>query len=104
MAVRLPLGLSLSQVIVGAVIIAAFFGGTLLILNVFFPGDTMQEGRPTLTAIAPLRPITSTSMVVAPVAVATLAIRDVMEANAPRGLNGKRDNPLSELLGKAEIG
>ena len=43
-------------------------------------------------------------MIVAPVAVATLAIRDALEANAPRGLNGKNENPLAELLGKADIG
>ena len=27
-----------------------------------------------------------------------------MEANAPRGLTGKNENPLAELLGKADIG
>ena len=104
MRVKLPFGLSPVHAIVGALVVAAFFGGTLLMLNLFFPSDSMQEGRPTLTALAPLQPVTRTSMVIAPVAVGTLAIRDVMEANAPRGLNGKRDNPLSELLGKAEIG
>ena len=27
-----------------------------------------------------------------------------LEANAPRGLSGKNENPLAELLGKADIG
>jgi hypothetical protein len=48
--------------------------------------------------------VTRTSVIVAPVAVAALAIRDIMEANAPRGLNGKNENPLADLLGKADIG
>ena len=42
----------------------------------------------------PLQPVTRTSVIVAPVAVATLAIRDALEANAPRGLTGKNENPL----------
>ena len=48
--------------------------------------------------------MTRTSVVIAPVAVAALAIRDAMEAQAPRGLTGKNENPLAELLGKADIG
>ena len=101
---KLPFGLSLRTIILGAVVVALFFGGTLWALNSLFPGNPMTQHRPTLTAAAPLQPVTRTSQVVAPVAVAALAIRDVMEANAPRGLDGKRDNPLSDLLGKAEIG
>ncbi len=64
----------------------------------------MQESRPDLVALHPMAPVTRTSVIVAPVAVANLAIRDIMEANAPRGLNGKNDNPLADLLGKADIG
>ena len=44
------------------------------------------------------------STIIAPIAIANNAIRDVMEAQAPRNLTGKRDNPLTDLLGKADIG
>jgi hypothetical protein len=100
----LPFGLSLRSILFGALIVAAFFGGTLWALDTFFPADSMAERRPALAALPPLKPETRPSVIIAPVAVAALAIRDVMEARAPRGLNGKRDNPLSDLLGKADIG
>jgi hypothetical protein len=74
------------------------------VLDRFFPTNPLDESRPALKALAPLQPVTRNSIIVAPVAVADLAIRDVLEANAPRGLNGKNENPLSELLGKADIG
>ena len=74
-------------------------------LDRFFPAASgLDQNRPALTAIAPLPPVTRTSVIVAPVAIATLAIRDAMEAHAPRELNGKNENPLADLLGKADIG
>ncbi len=100
----LPFGLTLRAALIGAVIVAAFFGGTLWLLNALFPADPMSAGRPKLVALPPLQPVTRSSVVVAPVAIALPAIRDALEARAPRGLNGKRDNPLSDLLGKADIG
>jgi hypothetical protein len=100
----LPFGLSLRAVGLGALVVVVFFTGTLWALNRLFPGNPMLESRPALTELAPLQPVARSSVVVAPVAVAMLAIRDVMEKEAPRGLNGKNDNPLGDLLGKAEIG
>src|SRR5258706_3903917 len=100
----LPFGLSRRAIPLGALIIAAFFTGTLWALNTFFPADPMRESQPDLVALHPMAPVTRTSVIVAPVAVASLAIRDIIEANAPRGLNGKNENPLADLLGKADIG
>jgi hypothetical protein len=101
----LPFGLSIRGVLFGAVVIAAFFTGTLWALDRFFPAASgLDQNRPALTAIAPLPSVTRTSVIVAPVAIATLAIRDAMEAHAPRELNGKNENPLADLLGKADIG
>ena len=96
--------LSLRNIVLGAAIVAVFFGGTLWVLDRFFPLDPLGQGRPAMTALPPLQPVTRDSTIVAPVAVADLAIRDVLETQAPRDLNGKNDNPLSELLGKADIG
>ncbi|MCX7311349.1 MAG: DUF4403 family protein [Alphaproteobacteria bacterium] len=99
----LPFGLTVRSAVAGLVVLVLFFGGTLWGLNKLFPGNPMEESKPATATLSPLQPMTRTSVVVAPVAVAALAIRDVLEANAPRGLTGKNDNPLAELLGKAEI-
>jgi hypothetical protein len=100
----LPFGLSLRAILLGALIVAVFFTSTLWALNTFFPADPMRESKPDLVALHPMAPVTRTSVIIAPVAIAALAIRDIMEANAPRGLNGKNENPLADLLGKADIG
>ncbi|MEN3386464.1 MAG: hypothetical protein V7608_6508, partial [Hyphomicrobiales bacterium] len=59
---------------------------------------------PVLAAVPPLQPVTRTSVVIAPTAIALNAIRDAMEAQAPRDLSGKRDNPVGQLLTNAELG
>ena len=100
----LPFGLSIRTIVLGALVIVVFFSATLWALNRFLPSNPLDESRPATAALKPLQPVTRTSVIVAPVAVATLAIRDAMEANAPRGLTGKNENPLAELLGKADIG
>ena len=41
---------------------------------------------------------------VAPTAIALTAIRDALEAQAPRDLSGKRENPVGQLLQNAELG
>ena len=101
---RLPFGLSIRAVVIGAVVLIAFFSTTLWGLSRLFPGNPMEESKPAMATLPPLQPVSRASVVVAPVAVAALAIRDVMEANAPRNLSGKNENPLAELLGKADIG
>ncbi len=100
----LPFGLSVRTLLIGVAVIVIFFSTTMWALNRFFPGNPLDESKPVTAALKPLQPVTRSSMIVAPVAVAALAIRDVLEANAPRGLNGKNENPLAELLGKADIG
>jgi hypothetical protein len=95
---------SIRNIALGALIVVVFFGATLWALDTFFPRGQMAENRPAVTSLPPLQASARSSQIVAPVAVAAVAIRDVLEANAPRDLSGKRENPLSELLGKAEIG
>jgi len=91
------------RILIGAVIVAIFFGGTLWALETFWSGSAPAK-LPQLADTPPLKPVSRQSTIIAPVAVANNAIRDVMEAQAPRNLTGKRDNPLSDLLGKADIG
>ena len=99
-----PFGLSIRTVVLGAGVLIVFFCGTLWALNHFFPGNPLHESRPGLATVAELAPVTRTSVIIAPVAVANLAIRDALETNAPRGMTGKNENPLADLLGKADIG
>jgi len=91
------------RILIGTVIVAVFFGGTLWALDMFF-SDGSSGKRPALAEPPPLKPVSRISTIVAPIAIANAAIRDAMEAQAPRNLTGKRDNPLSDLLGKADIG
>jgi len=99
----LPFGLSVRTLVVSVVVVVLFFSGTLWALN-RFSSNPLDESRPATAALKPLQPVTRTSVIIAPVAVAALAIRDAMEANAPRNLAGKNENPLADLLGKADIG
>src|SRR4029078_564075 len=101
---RLPFGLSIRTVVLGLVVVVLFFSGTLWALNRLMPGNPREEGRPATAALKPLQPVTRTSVIVAPVAVANLAIRDALEANAPRDVSGGNENRLADLLGKAAIG
>jgi hypothetical protein len=95
---------SLRNIIFGTLIVAAFFSGTLWALNRIFPVETSTLSRPAITQMPPLPNVTRTSTVIAPVAVSLATIRDTLDAAAPRSLAGKRDNPLSEALGKVDIG
>jgi Domain of unknown function (DUF4403) len=59
--------------------------------------------RPALAALPPLQPLAGTSTVMAPTAIALTAIRDALEAQAPRNLSGKPQNPVSQLLTNAQL-
>ena len=84
-------------------LLAVFFFGALFLMNSLWP--TPAPGRrPALAAIPPLEPVTRSSVIVAPVWVAQSAIRDALEAQAPRNLSGKKDNPFQQLLSNADFG
>ncbi|HEY2135511.1 MAG TPA: DUF4403 family protein [Xanthobacteraceae bacterium] len=95
-------GFGVVRIAAGAVVLVASFVGALWVLDAFFPRTDSRP--PKLVDMPPLKPATRTSTVTAPIAVALTAIRDAMEAQAPRNLAGQRDNPLTDLLGKADIG
>jgi hypothetical protein len=94
--------MKLRTIIIGLIVIAASFGGATLLLNVFWPLSGHQ-GRPQLTALPPLAPLTGTSMVMVPAVIAMPAIRDLLEAQAPRTLSGKPPNPVPQLVPNAEL-
>ena len=92
--------MNLRIIILGiAIVVAAFIGATLL-MNLLWP-SSLQEGRPQLVAVPPLPPLAGTSTVLAPAAIAMSAIRDALEAEAPRNLSGHPQNPVSQLLQEA---
>src|SRR6478736_9421760 len=89
-------------IILGLVIVVAAFIGATLLMNLLWP-SSLQKGRPQLVAVPPLPPLAGTSTVLAPAAVAMSAIREALEAEAPRNLSGHPQNPVSQLLQAAEL-
>ncbi len=94
----------LRTVLLGAAVVAAAFVGATLLMSLLWPGSkSLQQDRPALSAVAPLQPLTGTSMVLAPAAIALTAIRDALDAQAPKNLSGKPQNPVSKLLSSAQL-
>jgi hypothetical protein len=90
------------RILAGGLIVAVAFGAALFLMNWLWPSAAV--GRPPLADSPPLKPATRTSVVIAPTAIALSAIRDALDAQAPRDLSGKRDNPIGQLLQNAELG
>ena len=88
--------------IASAIVVASFLGATVA-MQVLSTGPGSAP-KPALVEIPPLREVTRTSMIVTPTAIALTAIRDAMDASAPRNMAGKRENPISQLLSNADIG
>ncbi len=63
----------LRTVILGALVLAGSFAGATLLMNVLWPAAP-QQARPALVAMPPLQPLTGTSVVLAPAAIALSAI------------------------------
>ena len=89
-------------VIFGIAVVAVSFIGATLVMNRLWP-VAPKTTRPALVALPPLQPLTGNSMVLAPAAVALAAIRDALEAQAPKNLSGKPQNPASKLLANAQF-
>ena len=84
------------KILLGGLVVVLAFVAALLAINWLSP--SAPATRPPLAEIPPLKPATRTSVVIAPTAIALSAIRDSMEAQTPRDLSGKRDNPVGQLL------
>lgn len=90
--------------LLGVLVLGGCFGATLLTLDTFFPAATTPKNRPALATLPVLPPANRPSMIVAPVAIAIPAIRAALDNAAPREFAGKKDNALTQLLGKADMG
>jgi hypothetical protein len=86
-----------------AIVIGGSFYAALWALDRFLPAAA-PPAIVNLPLLPALQPVTRSSYVIAPVAFSIAAIRDSMDAAAPRELLGKNDNPVSALLSAADIG
>jgi len=95
---------NIRTILAGAIVAVISFIGASALLNLLWPATaSLQAGRPALVAVPPLKPLTGTSTVLAPAAIALTAIRDALDAQAPRNLSGKPQNPVSKLLTNADL-
>jgi hypothetical protein len=87
-------------------VVGLFFVTAQWAINRFVPPS--DSGLPEALAIMkpppPLQPVTRASHVIAPVAVSLAAIGHTLDTSTPREFAGKNDNPVTQLLGQAEIG
>ena len=90
------------KILLGAVLVV--FALVAALAGVLWLAPSAPDRKPALAASTPLKPATRTSVIVAPTAVALTAIRDALDAQAPRDLSGKRENPVGQLLQNAELG
>ena len=89
----------------GIAVLGIFFYGALWALDRLLPaGANMPPEFAKIAPPPPLPPVTRTSYVIAPVAVALSAIRRKLDDATPRQFAGKNDNAVSSLLSKADIG
>jgi hypothetical protein len=95
--------MNIRTILLGAVVVAVSFFGALALMNLLWPAAPLQEGRPTLVAVPPLQPLSGTSTVLTPAAVAMTAIRDALEAQAPKNIGGTPQGGISQVLKNATI-
>jgi Domain of unknown function (DUF4403) len=96
---RLPKLTRLNVILLALAVVAVSFLLSLKLMDLLSP-----SGAPTLTELPPLPPVARSSFVVAPIAVALSAIREIADRAAPRNFAGKVDNPAAQVLQNADIG
>lgn len=92
----------LRTVVIGLAILLASFLGASLAMQLLSPSG--GSAHPVVAEVPPLKAESRASMIVTPAAISLSAIRDVLDASAPRDLTGKPENPVSQLLSNADIG
>ena len=90
------------NVVVGALLVVVLVTGSLTVAYNFWPGAGPSRA-PRLAPVLPLEPVTRSLTIVAPVAIAHLAIWTALDAQAPRKFEGKQEKPTTDLLNNASI-
>jgi hypothetical protein len=96
------LTLNLKTILIAITVVAGSFVVSLKAMDWLSPRDTTPA--PAVAQLPPLPPVSRSSIVVAPVAIALSAIRESAEKGAPRNFAGKADNSISQILQNADIG
>src|SRR3954447_7453299 len=96
------LTLNLKTVVIAVAVIAASFFISLKAMDWLSPRAT--NSAPAIAQLPPLPPVSKSSIVVAPAAIALSAIRDQAERASPGNFAGKAENPISQILQNADIG
>jgi hypothetical protein len=90
-------------VLTGVGVVAVSFALTLLGFQLFAPQAMDSGPKPATEPLAPLPPAQSVSSIVAPISIPLAVIRDAAERGAPKGVNGRVDNPAPQLIQNADI-
>lgn len=91
------------HIILGALAVVVSFIAATLLINRLWPRPVPQPSLAAMPPLRPLQPLTGNSTVLAPAAIAMTAIRDAIDAHAPRNMSGKARNPVSRLLQNASL-
>jgi hypothetical protein len=87
------------KIAVSAAILVVVIAAGVWAWRWFFPVDR----RPALAAVTPLAPVTRSSKIIAPIAIALTAIRDSLEKQAPHDLSGKPDLSSMPFMDKLDM-
>jgi hypothetical protein len=92
----------LRTIIFGGLVVAVCLGAAFVAIGLLRPAPVMQSPV-ALTPPPPLKPLTGMSTVLAPTAITLAAIRESLDARAPRDFAGAPQNPLGKLLANTQL-
>lgn len=92
----------LRTIVLGGLGAVICFGAAVVALGVLCPAQVVQKPV-ALTPPPSLKPLTGTSTVLAPTAITLAAIRESLDARAPRDFSGTPQNPLGKLLAGTQL-
>ncbi len=94
--------MGIRTIILGVLVVVVSFVVATLVIDALSPPPVKQE-KVALTPPPPLPPLTGTSTVLAPTAISLAAIREALDAHAPRDFSGQPQSPLSKFLSNAQL-
>ncbi len=99
---RLPIPVGPKTILVAVAVVAVSFFVSLKAMD--WLSLRGPSSAPPIVELPPLPPVSRSSVIVAPVAIALSLIRDIADHASPRNFTGKADNPVSQVLQNADIG